>query len=174
MYVVISIYPWWETTLLERPHFWCKKGGLTRGVPMYMDWKTNYIYKGSTLHVLVPILIWNITTSCHMSSLVHMYSSIFSLCIIWTIRSISLLLIEDNLIDKRYVIQLYMSNLADVIETWYQMVCFSNLLISLMCNIDVQYPKRELVLSVMVNCHKACLMHGICCYKLVILQLMFW
>ena len=28
--------PWWEATLLERPHFWHKRGGLTRGVPMYL------------------------------------------------------------------------------------------------------------------------------------------
>ena len=29
----IDFYPWREATPLERPLFWCKNGGLTRGVP---------------------------------------------------------------------------------------------------------------------------------------------
>ena len=32
----MDFYPWWEATPLERPLFWCKRGGLTRGVPLYM------------------------------------------------------------------------------------------------------------------------------------------
>ena len=31
----IKFYPWWEATPLERPLFWCKRGGLTRGVLLY-------------------------------------------------------------------------------------------------------------------------------------------
>ena len=31
----IDFYPWREATPLERPPFWCKRGGLTRGVPRY-------------------------------------------------------------------------------------------------------------------------------------------
>ena len=31
----IDFYPWREATPLERPLFWCKRGGLTRGVPLY-------------------------------------------------------------------------------------------------------------------------------------------
>ena len=32
----IDFYPWRETTPLERLHFCCKRGGLTRGVPLYI------------------------------------------------------------------------------------------------------------------------------------------
>ena len=40
----INFYTWWETTPLERPFFWCKRGGLTRGVPLYS------IHTGVTLN----------------------------------------------------------------------------------------------------------------------------
>ena len=33
----IDFYPWREATPLERPLFWCKRGGLTRGVPLYRN-----------------------------------------------------------------------------------------------------------------------------------------
>ena len=33
---VLISSPWWEATPLERPLFWCKTGGLTRGVPLYI------------------------------------------------------------------------------------------------------------------------------------------
>ena len=32
----IDFYPWREATRLEKTLFWCKGGGLTRGVPLYM------------------------------------------------------------------------------------------------------------------------------------------
>ena len=37
-----DFYPWQEATPLERPLFWCKRGGLTRGVPLYMHISLNY------------------------------------------------------------------------------------------------------------------------------------
>ena len=36
----IDFYPWQEATPLERPLFWCKRGGLTRGVPLYFNQKS--------------------------------------------------------------------------------------------------------------------------------------
>ena len=35
----MDFFPWWKATLLERPLFWCKQGGLTRGVPLYIIFK---------------------------------------------------------------------------------------------------------------------------------------
>ena len=32
----IDFYPWREATRLEGPLFWCKRGVLTRGVPLYL------------------------------------------------------------------------------------------------------------------------------------------
>ena len=39
----IDFYPWQEATLLERPLFGCKMGGLTRGVSLYTSWQIFYL-----------------------------------------------------------------------------------------------------------------------------------
>ena len=71
----IDFYPWMETTNLERPHFWYKRHGLKRVVPLYMH---NICHSGSSILTdemrnIFDIIMIHFVTYCNRH---HLYLEI--------------------------------------------------------------------------------------------------
>ena len=60
----IDLYPWREATSLERPLFWCKRGGLTRGVPLYLKYIELVWYQNYKLFIIFSVQYFKNTVYC--------------------------------------------------------------------------------------------------------------
>ena len=71
----INFYPWQEVTLLQRPLFWCKRGGLTGAVPLYMFFQCQMMKRESSIGFLYFCVdVSPVNPVSHVLSLFHLIS----------------------------------------------------------------------------------------------------